>query len=341
MLTALRIVLFIVVAAIVGVSFGQNGYYWFRQMEAEAVARWLFVGFSVASGVLKLAVPLYVERAQVRWIKSPSLALVFGIAVVFELWSGFGFNGMARDDARAATDKTANERGDLERKRDKLIGEFDKIGEARASVIVDSLIPQAKREAGECKTKTDAATEACKKWAALTAEFAAAKERDRVAGELEAVRGKLSQLTAKGPEGQGAPIARTLKSFTGIEVSNAILENVWAFLMLGFIELVPVAVLTSLAKPLPAPRVPDKVASAPVSAPIVVRKRPANPSSVLEAIEQAAATPGGWVYLSQDAWASRIGSSKSTVNRQIKDGLTAGELEIDNSKRPAGLRVAA
>ena len=337
MLLFLRIVFGVVALALIAVAFAMNGYYWYRGNASDVTAQSLGILFSVIAGSIKVASPLYIVFKGSSFRTEKKLGFAFALALIFDLWSGLSYTNMTRTEARAVIERNTDARAELQRQINADDAAAKKLPDARPLVVVRSLSQTADAAAGSCRGRNEAASDTCKDAAKLRAELAAATEADRLTASIDTARRALATLTKEEPTSTAAAMAKSLKDSWGLDVAASVLENVWSAIMLGLIEVAPLALITTLADTKPAtPRQ--------VSKPSVNRLPAPKPGAAITVLDLLRAEPvdaTGWIAgLSQQKIAEKLRTSKTSVNRELKDLITAGVILQDNGRRPAALKVA-
>jgi CRP-like cAMP-binding protein len=342
---------------LVALSFGANAYFWHATMAHDATAQTAWVAISILCGLVKVGVPVAFVILAIGWRDQPAVAAAFAVALVFDVFSGLGFSALTRGDAVASRQHDAAPVVELVRQRDDAAAKLDRFADARLTARIQVERDAAKLRAPNCSLRTNASGEPCRALAALDAELADAKERDRLAAVVADLSGKTSTAApVRDADPQISAIALAL-SAVGLSPDRETLAKAFGLLLVLLVELGSTALPRAAFVRVPAAPLP--VERRAVAAPVPVEAEPVAPAKPrrasrakvdpLEVIRAACAgrmaiagaslTPDGWLYVSQRAIADVVGLSPPTVGRKIEEARRAGTILVRTDSRGSAIRL--
>lgn len=358
----IRLILGGAALAVVAVAFANNAHFWSEQMKADPDAQRLYVGFSLLAGVLKVGIPAAIAFYRTSLWRRKELTFVFLCALLFDVWSGFGYAQMTRQRAGAETSSHDQARARLKTEIADLEAKLHALPEGLRPVAVVATELKDAEKRTRCTTRWRAQQPPCLAVAELRTEHASAEARETFDRQLTALRAQLAAVpAARSSEPHVAVIANGLRNAGCSGCSDAALGYVWGAVMLAILEFAPSALFWFVARPPPLPVAPVALeqpkrkpaaprATPPAPAPAASsapppapqrRQQPAAPGSadVFPLLASAQADQAGWIKSTQRAMADALGISAAEVNRQLMALETQGTIEKRAGRNGTAVRI--
>jgi len=351
-----RALLLLPAIGLVVASFAMNAYFWHTVMAHDPDAQVAWVVVSILCGLVKTGVPIAFLILGMTWRDQKAVAAAFVVALVFDVCSGLGFSALTRGDAMASRQHDAAPVVELIRQRDDAAAKLARYADARLTARVQVERDAAAVAAPNCKLRTNATGEPCRKLAALDAELADARERDRLAAAVNELSAKATTAApVRDTDPQITAIALAL-SAVGLSPDRETLAKVFGLMLVLLIELGSTALPRAAFerardRPVEPDREPDREPDVePIQLPTPA-KRPRKASAIdpLDVIRAATVgrmtipgatlTADGWLYVSQRAIATVVGKSPPTVSRAIRDAEQAGHILTRTDSKGSAIKL--
>lgn len=360
---AFRVVLGILSLGAIALSLTTNAAYWTDALKSDPTAQQIAVAVSILAGLFKIAVPAAVRIMKPATAERRGLWALFALALLFDVTSGLGYAGMVRGSASGEQRQTNNQRRGLEADRKRVEAELARLEVPRAFTSIEAERRVAEAQKGDCGPRSGRShLDSCTRPGKLDGELGNAAAYGAAVDKLARIDAALTALPpAKDADPQAAAIVRALK-FVKLDIEEATAGILWGLVLLMLLELgSTVGPAATLA---PRSEGPSRPAGSPLdhvgvtgaatsAAPLAAPPRPAKGRQRLDlavtlrsiqsrtlAVPGAVVAADGSMTLSQSELAAVLGTSKTIINRGIKDLRDAGTVTVKAGRGGTHIKFA-